>query len=269
MGPRPILVAGYARAWHEVLADDRATERVVFVGEQPAARTAELIRWDYRLAGAADRFFLAHRDLDPVAILPGVGAAVPFAARLAERYGVPGAGFGAATLLSHTALLRTVAAEAGFALAERFHAGDAYRVALLVRDGEPVAEDVSDTHVVARRRPVALGLREQLVAQTRGVLDAVGFGSGFVRCDWIVVGGVAYLVDCGGRMPGDLLHPARDGDTLAAFLDVMRGSRPRRPLPVSLAPGTATTLQPGAVRRAGGCRPVRRRTRIRRHPWST
>ena len=50
---------------------------------------------------------------DPVAILPGVEYAVPFAARLAERYGVPGAGLGAATILSDKALLRAVTSEAG------------------------------------------------------------------------------------------------------------------------------------------------------------
>lgn len=269
MGPRPILVTGSARAWPEVPVDRGDAERVVFVDEQPAARAAELIGWEYRLAGAADRFFLAHRGLDPVAILPGVDAAVPFAARLAERYGLPGAGLGAATLLSHTALLRTVAGEAGIASAERFVAGDAYRVELLVRDGEPLTENVCDTHVLARRRPIVLGLREQLVAQTRGVLDAVGFGSGFVRCDWIVMSGVAYLVDCAGRMPGDLLAPAPGSDTLAAFLDVMRGMQPRRPLPAGLAAGAASVLHAGAARRAGDCRPALRRARTRRHPWST
>ena len=263
MGARPILVAGYAPAWQEVLACDGAIDRVVFVDEHPAAGAAELIRWEYRLAGAADRLFLAHRGLDPVAILPGVDAAVPFAARLAERYGVPGAGFGAALALSDAALLRTVADQAGIAVAERFVAGDAYRVELLVRDGEPLAESVCDTHVLVRRRPIALALREQLVAQTRGVLDAVGYCSGFVRCDWIVVHGLAYLVDCGGRMPGDLLHAAHQRGTLAAYLDVMRGTQPRRPLPAVVAAGAR---HPGEARRAPDCRPARRRARIRRHP---
>ena len=134
MNPRPILLVGYSLAWQAVMANEDATDPVVFVEEPDVARKrnvdehlagspAELIRWEYQLPGAADRFYLAHRDLDPIAILPGVEYAVPFAARLAERYGVAGAGLGAATLLSDKALLRTVTREAGIAnpRSERVH----------------------------------------------------------------------------------------------------------------------------------------------------
>ncbi len=353
MSPRPILLVGYSLAWQEVLAD--ATDPVVFVEEPDVARKrdvdehlagsdAELIRWEYQLAGAADRFYLAHRDLDPVAILPGVEYAVPFAARLAERYGVAGAGLGAATILSDKALTRTVTREAGIPnprsehvhdpgevrafmaacdgpivlkpanrqasvgtqvvddeakvaaawrectqqdegiyapdrakplvmLAEQFVAGEEYSVELLVRDGEPLFANVTEKHLFDGPRPIELGhavpapippaLTGLLVAQTRRVLDAVGFGSGFVHCEWIVMRGVPYLVECAGRMPGDLIVPMIDQawktDMVGAFVTVMRGDLPA-PLPQRAAAGSGVFFiraDPGEVVSVSGVEAAR------------
>ena len=50
----------------------------------------ELIEWEHYLPGTADEFFHAYRGLDPAAIVPMTEYATPFAARLAERYGLPG-----------------------------------------------------------------------------------------------------------------------------------------------------------------------------------
>lgn len=74
-----------------------------------------LIEWPYQLPGAADEFFNAHPHLHPVAVTPMGEYATPFAARLAERHGLPGAGFGAAQLLRDKALLRMVTRAAGIA----------------------------------------------------------------------------------------------------------------------------------------------------------
>jgi biotin carboxylase len=347
---RPILLVGYSLAWLHVMAGEGATDPVVFVEEPDVARKrnvdehlagsgAELIRWEYQLAGAADRFYLAHRDLDPVAILPGVEYAVPFAARLAERYGVAGAGLGAATILSDKSLLRTVTREAGIPnprservcgpgevrafmrgcdgpivlkpanrqasvgtqvlhdldrvaaawrectqqdegvyapdrdkplvmLAEQFVAGDEFSVELLVRDGEPLFANVTEKHLFAGPRPIELGhavpapiepaLAGLLVAQTRRVLDAAGFGSGFAHCEWIVMRGVPYLVECAGRMPGDLIVPMIDQawqtDVVAAFATVMRGELPA-PLPTAATRGSGVCFiraDPGEVVRVSG-----------------
>ena len=72
-------------------------------------------------------------------MLPGVEYAVPFAARLAERYGVPGAGFGAAQILRDKALLRTVTRAAGIAnpRSEAVDGPDAVR-AFMAGQGGPV-----------------------------------------------------------------------------------------------------------------------------------
>jgi len=75
----------------------------------------ELIEWPYQQPGAADEFVNAHPGLRPAAVTPMGEYATPFAARLAERYGLPGAGFGAAELLRDKALLRKVTRAAGIA----------------------------------------------------------------------------------------------------------------------------------------------------------
>lgn len=350
---RPILLVGYSLAWLEVMAG--SADPVVFVEEPDVARKrnvdeqlagsdATLIRWEYQTRGAADRFFLAHRQLHPVAILPGVEYAVPFAARLAERYGVAGATLGAASILSDKALLRTVTRAAGIPnprsehvhgpddvrafmaacdgpivlkpanrqasvgtqvvddpetiddvwrectqqdegiyapdrekplvmLAEQFVAGDEYSVELLVAGGEPLFANVTEKHLFAGPRPIELGhavpapislaLTEQLVAQTRGVLDAVGFDSGFVHCEWIVMAGVPYLVECAGRMPGDLIVPMIDQawhtDMVGAFATVMRGELPP-PLPTAAPAGSGVCFvaaDPGEVVSVGGVEAAR------------
>ena len=126
-------------------------------------------------------------------------------------------------------------------LAEQFVAGDEFSVELLVRDGEPLFANVTEKHLFDGPRPIELGhavpapippaLTDLLVAQTRRVLDAVGFGSGFVHCEWIVMRGVPYLVECAGRMPGDLIVPMIDRawrtDMVGAFATVMRGETAR------------------------------------------
>lgn len=98
-----------------VVEDADVVERSRFGPALRASTARELITWPYPLAHAADAFHHRYRDLDVRAVLPGVEYAVPFAARLAERYGVPGATLGAANLLRDKALLRAVSREAGVA----------------------------------------------------------------------------------------------------------------------------------------------------------
>jgi hypothetical protein len=98
------------------------------------------------------------------------------------------------------------------------------------------------------------------------VLASVGFGTGFVHCEWIVDdSGVPCLVECAGRMPGDgiidLIEYAWDVTIVEAYLDLMRG-RPVEGLPTG-APraGAVWFLQPGRRR---GARRHRRPSRPRR-----
>src|SRR2546430_15450710 len=124
----PIIVVGSSAPWAGASGFILPVNAMVFVEEpdvvrkrdilttvkdQPVVR--EVVGWDFQLDGAADRFYNAHRDLAPVAVLPMVEYAVPFAARLAERYGLPGAGYGAARLLRGQHPLRQGTAAAGIA----------------------------------------------------------------------------------------------------------------------------------------------------------
>jgi len=293
----PVLVVGYTMAMQKALDTFMSDDSCRFVDEPTVARKREaaahvaearattgVIEWEYQLPGAADRFANAHPDLAPVAVLPGVEYAVPFAARLAERYGLPGAGYGGAAVLRDKHLLRLVSAEAGIRnprsvpvagpdevrerlaewgtvvlkpanrqaavgtrelsdaagvdaawadctdqdegiyqpdrgievrmLVEEYVRGREFSVELMSRAGERVFGNVTAKELYPGDRPIEIGhtvpadvpaeLTERLLADTERVLASVGFGAGFVHCEWIVTdSGVPCLVECAGRMPGD------------------------------------------------------------------
>jgi biotin carboxylase len=128
MAPRPVLVVGYAAAALSSLEDSQPDGSLIFVEEPDVVRKRDvtshlgdsamvggLIPFEYGLPGAADEFYHLHADLDPIAVVPIAEYGTPFAARLAERYGLPGAGYGAAVLLRDKELLRRVTRTAGIA----------------------------------------------------------------------------------------------------------------------------------------------------------
>jgi biotin carboxylase len=127
MTERPVILVGFVLAALERLAF-RPEGSVVFVEEPDIVRkrdvhakvagstlVREVVEWEHHLPGAADELFNARPDLEPVAVLPLVEYATPFAARLAERYGLPGARYGAVQLLRDKSLLRRVSTAAGIA----------------------------------------------------------------------------------------------------------------------------------------------------------
>jgi biotin carboxylase len=123
---RPVVIVGFVAAALASLSQFQPDGSVIFVEEPDVVRKRQvrdkiagstlvqsLIEWEYHLGGKADEFYHAHPGLDPAAIVPLVEYATPFAARLAERYGLPGAGYGAAQILRDKALLRQVSRAAG------------------------------------------------------------------------------------------------------------------------------------------------------------
>jgi hypothetical protein len=128
-GPRgPVVIVGFVGVTIPFIEAFQPEGSVVYVEEPDVVRkreardklagvgyVRELIEWEFHLPGKADEFHAAHPGLDPVAIVPAIEYAVPFAARLAERYGLPGASLGAALILRDKALLRQVSAAAGIA----------------------------------------------------------------------------------------------------------------------------------------------------------
>lgn len=125
---RPVLLVGYVGVTVPAIARFQPAGSVIYVEEPDVARkrgvraklddlpfARDLIEWEYHRPGAADEFYHAHPDLDPVAVISAVEYGTPFAARLCERYGLPGAGLGAAQILRDKALLRQVTRAAGIA----------------------------------------------------------------------------------------------------------------------------------------------------------
>lgn len=126
---RPVVLVGFvAAALGSSIKDFQPDGSVIFVEEPDVVRkrgaretvagsalVRELIEWEFHLPGKADEFFHIHRDLAPAAVVPLTEYATPFAARLAERYGLPGAGFGAAQILRDKGVLRQVSRAAGIA----------------------------------------------------------------------------------------------------------------------------------------------------------
>lgn len=124
MVDRPWIIVGYVPVLPHVPGFE--PESVILVEEPDVIRKRgvesamagvpmlrELLPWEHQLDGSADAFFNARPDLAPALVAPLVEYATPFAARLSERYGVPGAGAVAARILRDKALLRFVSGSAG------------------------------------------------------------------------------------------------------------------------------------------------------------
>lgn len=122
----PVALIGFSSSWLHEMAKFMPDKSVVFIEEPDVARKRgvhaaaadstkvhAVFECEYQLDGAADSFYLQHRDLRLSAVIPTVEYSVGFAARLAERYGLPGAGYGTARLLRDKHLLRQVTAAAG------------------------------------------------------------------------------------------------------------------------------------------------------------
>ncbi|WP_194913924.1 ATP-grasp domain-containing protein [Catenulispora rubra] len=123
---RPVIFCGFSAISLFGFGDVLPAKSVIVVEEKEYARergaqasvtwsplVREIAEWDLAQVGTADEFFLNHRDLDPVAVVPVTEAGVLFAARLAERYGLPGASLGAAEALRDKYRLRGITRAAG------------------------------------------------------------------------------------------------------------------------------------------------------------
>lgn len=130
-------------------------------------------------------------------------------------------------------------------LVERFISGHEYSVEMLVERGVPVFSNVTDKLLLPGSRPIELGhvipadvnaaLGLVLRRQTEGVLRAVGFQTGTVHCEWIVHGGVPFLVECAGRFAGDgiidLIERAYPAPIVRSFWSILKGEPLSEPLP--------------------------------------
>jgi biotin carboxylase len=154
-------------------------------------------------------------------------------------------------------------------LVESFVTGPEFSVELLVTNGRRRFANVTGKHLFTGARPVEQGhtipadisdhLTRTLIAATDDVIAAVGFDSGIVHCEWIVPeSGVPHLVECAGRMAGDMIVPMIDYiysiDLPGLFLDILRGI-PIKPEPVRPEEHAAVrfqTARPGRVTEIAG-----------------
>jgi biotin carboxylase len=351
VGDRTVVFVGFAGAALAAAPADLPPGSSVMWIEEPdivrkrsvrellkdAPIVSEIVEWEHCLPGKAEEFHAAFPDLEPIGVIPLTEYATPFAARLAECYGLPGASFAAASAMRDKAQLRRITGAAGIRnpesvevrdaaevleflragsgpvilkpanrqgsvgvrviekeedveqawaacivqdegvlvpdrgmelrmLAERFVAGDEFSVEMLVRDGEPVFENVTgkqlfpgpwpveSAHIV----PALIGddLRDLLCERTRRVLAAVGFRDGIVHCEWIVADGEPHLVECAGRWPGDgimeLIKRAYPVDLIRGHFAILTGDPLPADLPKTAAGGAAVrffvpSLEKGVV----------------------
>ncbi|MFD9124132.1 ATP-grasp domain-containing protein [Kitasatospora sp. NPDC059571] len=166
MSEQPVVVVGFSLVALKSLAEFQPDATVIVIEEPDVVRkrdlltqvgqlpvVRELVQWEYQLPGTADAFYNARPDLAPVAVAPLSDYGVPFAARLSERYGVPGAGFGAASLLRDKEQLRLVARAAGIANpeSEPVASPDALRAFMAAHPGPVVLKPAN--------RQAAVGVR--------------------------------------------------------------------------------------------------------------
>lgn len=144
----PVILVGFAAAHLPALSQIQPQGSVIWIEEPDVVRkrrlrealaevaaVRDLVEWEYGLPGRADEFHAAHGGLEPSAVIPVTEYATPFAARLAERYGLPGAGYGAARILRDKALLRRVTRAAGIANPESIEVGGPAEAAAFLRSG--------------------------------------------------------------------------------------------------------------------------------------
>ncbi|MEV0001811.1 GNAT family N-acetyltransferase [Micromonospora sp. NPDC050980] len=140
--------------------------------------------------------------------------------------------------------------------------GPEMSVEALVHEGEVVFANLTAKSVAGGRHPIELGhvlpaavapgLADRLLDDLRTFVKAIGFGSGTLHSEWILVGGVPHLVECAGRLPGDELIPLLDlaygGNIVADLVTVLSGQVPSRPAGAARAACVRfLTAEPGVV----------------------
>ncbi|MFD5493150.1 ATP-grasp domain-containing protein [Streptomyces sp. NPDC001812] len=152
--------------------------------------------------------------------------------------------------------------------------GPEVSVEAVVHDGVVGFTNITAKSVLDSRYPVETGhavpapldaatadaLRDALT----GLAAAVGFGSGVLHSEWILVGDDRrpHLVECAGRLPGGgitvLIDLAHDTDILRDLLCVLEGRGPVGPLPVRRGAAVRfLTAEPGRVESVTGAEEAR------------
>ena len=132
-------------------------------------------------------------------------------------------------------------------LVEEFITGSEHSVEALVENGVMLFSNVTQKELFDGPHPVERGhtvpapmtaATAGLVAETQRVIDATGFKTGIIHCEWLVNDDGAYLVECAGRFAGDgiidLIERAYAFDIVDMYHRLMRGETLPK-LPVTAA----------------------------------
>ncbi|QMU78107.1 ATP-grasp domain-containing protein [Streptacidiphilus sp. PB12-B1b] len=151
-----------------------------------------------------------------------------------------------------------------FLVEQRLH-GPEISAEVLVADGRVIWVNVTDKTVWPGTHPVEAGhllpsvldasVRARVAEANQQLVDAVGYGTGALHSEWILVDGVEpYLVECAGRLPGDAIVPLIDlaygGSLIEDFVRVLRGERPERPVRAARGAAVRFVTAPAGVVRA-------------------
>jgi biotin carboxylase len=157
---------------------------------------------------------------------------------------------------------------ARYLVEQRLH-GPEVSVEAVVHDGVVGFTNITAKSVLDSRHPVETGhvvpapLPPTTAAALRDALTrlaaAVGFGSGVLHSEWILVGPERrpHLVECAGRLPGGgitvLIDLAHDTDILRNLLHVLEDRGPVEPLPALRGAAVRfLTAAPGRVESVAG-----------------
>jgi biotin carboxylase len=169
------------------------------------------------------------------------------------------------TLAADDAKTRSVNWTPGRFLVEQRLFGAEISAEVLVADGQVIWTNVTAKAVWTGPHPVEAGhllpapldeaTRSRVVAANQALVDAVGFGTGALHSEWILIDGTEpYLVECAGRLPGDAIVPLIDmsygGSMVGDFVRVLRGERPERPVRAERGAAVRFVRAPEGVVRA-------------------
>ncbi|MEV6209042.1 ATP-grasp domain-containing protein [Kitasatospora sp. NPDC051914] len=163
--------------------------------------------------------------------------------------------------------LRAQYADTARFLVEQRLRGPEVSVEAVVHDGEVgftnvTAKLVQDTgHPVETGHTLPADLPQRTADALRhaiaGLARAVGFRSGILHSEWILVDGEPHLVECAGRLPGGgitiLIDLSYDTDILGNLLHVLTGTGPVAALPAKRAAAVRFLVaRPGVVEAVTG-----------------
>lgn len=131
------------------------------------------------------------------------------------------------------------AAHTSYLVEEWLH-GNEISVEALVREGEILFFNVTDKQLYSGRYPVELGhvvpatvaarAHHEVRAAMADLVAAIGFRSGILHAEWILLDDHPHLVECAGRIPGDriplLIDLAYQTSLMGAYLSLLEGDAP-------------------------------------------